>query len=117
MKTLTGKEQAQDLEQFRKDQAAQASARPASTIGELIKQKMGTAVRELPEREREAKTTAEKELEQKVSGTSEQEAASEEKQEEPPAEEPAEEPVKESAEEPIEEPAEDSGTKDEEPAE
>jgi small subunit ribosomal protein S1 len=122
MKTLTGKEQAQDLEQFRKDQAAQASARPASTIGELIKQKMGTAVRELPEREREAKTTAEKELEQKATGDPEPDEASEEKKEEPAAEEPAaEEPATEepAAEEPAtEEPAaEDSGTEEEEPAE
>ena len=113
MKTLTGKEQAQDLEQFRKDQAAQASARPASTIGELIKQKMGTAVKELPEREREAKTTAEKELEQKATETPaepEEKAAAEE---EAPADEPQEKP----AEEPKEEPEEAAGAKDEEPAE
>ncbi len=120
MKTLTGKEQAQDLEQFRKEQAAQASSRPASTIGELIKQKMGTAVRELPEREREARTTAERELEQQAAGEPAEKAAPAEPEtpaaapaeEEPAAEEPAaEEP---SAEEPA---AEETAGKDEEPAE
>ncbi len=124
MKTLTGKEQAQDLEQFRKEQAAQSSSRPASTIGELIKQKMGTAVRELPEREREARTTAEKELEQQASGEPEETAAPEEPEQQEAAEEPAvEEPAAKEppAEEPesaaTEEPPVESASKDEEPAE
>ncbi len=65
MKTLTGKEQEKDLQEFRRVQAEKLSQRPASTIGELIKQKMGAAVKELPEREREAKTTAEREIEEK----------------------------------------------------
>jgi len=80
MKTLTGKEQAQDLEEFRRDQAMQAAQRPASTIGELIKQKMGDAIRTLPEREREARTTAEREIEAKTTvetGTPEEPPAAE----------------------------------------
>ena len=119
MKTLTGKEQAQDLEQFHKDQAAQASSRPASTIGELIKQKMGTAVRELPEREREARTTAEKELERQAATNPMEEAAPEEQKQEAAAEEPAaEEPAaEEPKEEATEESADDSAAKDEKPAE
>jgi len=41
MKTVVGKEEMQNLEEYRKTQAATQVQRPASTIGELIKQKMG----------------------------------------------------------------------------
>jgi small subunit ribosomal protein S1 len=75
MKTLTGKEQEQDLKEFRRQQADARAARPASTIGELIKQKMGDALRELPEREREARTTAERELEERARKEAEEEFA------------------------------------------
>jgi small subunit ribosomal protein S1 len=48
MKTVVGKEEIQNLEEFRKAQAAVHAQRPASTIGELIKQKMGDQILEVP---------------------------------------------------------------------
>jgi len=47
MKTVAGIEEVQDIEEFRKAQASLQAQKPASTIGELIKQKMGDQILEI----------------------------------------------------------------------